>query len=260
MNTLEDRLNNAAEEARQQVSRVHNRPAMSIGVRKRHHRTLASASAGAALFLVFGATAIVMAGGPGLDASSNPGTPSTVAVPIAPAETDTDGAPDTTTTSIWPATPVPPALRDTPLTKAWGSAVTETMQAEGFVPLDMDVFERGMDRGLVHATFTTADGNEWALAFGPWREGEELGDLADLQDRFFIDDPGQDTPDGVLFISGRTDPFYVYLAMDVGIVAVSLQPGVSGSAISQEQLGDLAISIAPTARGLIEADLIEWNT
>lgn len=170
----------------------------------------------------------------------------------------------TTTTIIVAEPKLPPALRGTPLTTAWGEYVVETMamadyeMAEDEIA-DMDVFEKEMDRGLVHATFTV-DGNEWVLAFGPWRDGEYSDDPAVLQDHFFTEKPVLDTTEGLLLMSERSDPSYVYLAMDVGKIAISFQPDVIGSAVPFGDLEALALDLAPIARLLLEADLIEWNT
>lgn len=252
MNVLEDRLNNAAEESRRQIARVDTGPVTSIPARQRHRRALISTVAVAAVFGVFGATALVMSSSPGLDAASEPTVPATIEAPVAASDT----APATTV-----AMPtLPPALRGTALTTAWENTVTETMEAAGYEITDMDVFEKEMDRGLVHATFTTVDGNEWALAFGPWRDGEYSDDPSVLQEQFFTEEPGQETAEGLLLFSERSDPSYVYLAMDVGKIAISFQPDVIGSAVPFEDLGALALNLAPIARQLLEADLIEWDT
>jgi hypothetical protein len=430
MNLLEDRLNSAAEEARQHVAGVGSRPATSIQNRQRHRRALIGTVAVATMFGIFGATALVTSSDPGLDAGSeatvSPTTEGPVAVsevdaapatavpaasdithlvgrisasselsaefgadrlidgdlergwqdaslrgvgaqivleftepvaitevivhpysdeeqffrnwwirgyevrtndlsvPVAgrmvrdpypqvvelnttetfqltfsvnttfPALSDSDNPPysdggkppfdelaiaeiqvfgtpvgDTgtstaTTTTTIVAPQLPPALRGTPLTTAWGEYVVETMamadyeMAEDEIA-DMDVFEKEMDRGLVHATFTV-DGNEWAIAFGPWRDGEYSEDPAVLQEQFSTEKPGQKTAEGLLLISERSDPSYVYLAMDVGKIAISFQPAIIGSAAPLEDLEALALDLAPIVRKLLEADLIEWNT
>ncbi len=169
-----------------------------------------------------------------------------------------------TTTTIVADPQLPPALRGTPLTTAWGEYVVETMAMADYEMTedeiaDMDVFEKEMDRGLVHATFTV-DGNEWALAFGPWRDGEYSEDPVVLQEQFSTEKPGQKTAEGLLLISERSDPSYVYLAMDVGKIAISFQPAIIGSAAPLEDLEALALDLAPIARKLLEANLIEWNT
>lgn len=126
--------------------------------------------------------------------------------------------------------------RGTRLATARGENVVETMAMAGYVIADMDVFEKEMDRGPVHATFTI-DRNEWALAFGPWRDGECPDDPAVLQEHFFTEKPGMETAEGLLLISERFDPSYVYLAMDIGKIAVSFQPDTIGSSVPLEDLG-----------------------
>ncbi len=175
---------------------------------------------------------------------------------------DTTGpasSPTTTTTTIVAEPPLPPAMRETPLTTAWGEHVIETMALPEYEIADMDVFEMEMDRGLVHATITTADGDEWALAFGPWRDGEYSDDPTVLQEHFFTERPGLETAEGLLLISERSNPSYVYLAMDIGKIAVSFKPDTIGAAVPLDDLGALALDLAPIARQLLEADLIEWN-
>jgi len=422
VNTLEDRLNGAAEEARQQIATIDTRPASSIQTRQRHRRALIGTVAVATMFGIFGATALVTSSDPGLDAGSEATVPPTTEAPVAVSEVDTapatvvpaasditylvgkvsasselsaafgadrlidgdfergwqdaslrgvgaeivleftepvaiteiivhpyqdeerfarnywvdmyeirtndlvpaisgrfanfpepqvvrlgtnetftltftvnttfaaepvearppynelaiaeiqvfgtpsggTGNSTATTTTTIVAPQLPPALRGTPLTTAWGEYVVETMamadyeMAEDEIA-DMDVFEKEMDRGLVHATFTV-DGNEWALAFGPWRDGEYSEDPAVLQEQFSTEKPGQKTAEGLLLISERSDPSYVYLAMDVGKIAISFQPAIIGSAAPLEDLEALALDLAPIVRKLLEADLIEWNT
>ncbi|MFV1963256.1 MAG: discoidin domain-containing protein, partial [Acidimicrobiia bacterium] len=173
---------------------------------------------------------------------------------------DTAESTATTTITIVADPQLPPALRGTPLTTAWREYVIETMAMAEYEITDMDVFEKEMDRGLVHATFTTVDGNEWAVAFGPWRDGEYSDDPSVLQEQFSTEKPGQETAEGLLLTSERTNPSYVYLAMDVGKIAISVQPDITGSAVPLKDLEALALDLAPIARLLLEADLIEWNT
>jgi hypothetical protein len=208
----------------------------------------------------FGGTALFV--GSGVESESAPGAgeaapPTTVIDSTVPTS-------DTTTATIVAEPKLPPALRGTPLTTAWGEYVVETMvmagyEMAGYEIAGMDVFEKETDRGLVHATFTV-DGDEWALAFGPWRDGEYSDDPAVLQEHFSTEKPAQETAEGLLLISERSDPSYVYLAMDIGKIAISFQPAIIGSAVPLEELGALALDLAPIARQLLEADLIEWNT
>jgi hypothetical protein len=106
----------------------------------------------------------------------------------------------------------------------------------------------------------TVDGNEWALVFGSWRDGEYSDDPTVLQDHFFTEKPGRETAEGLLLMSERSDPSYVYLAMDIGKIAISFQPDVIGSAGPFGDLEALALNLAPIVRQLLDADLIEWNT
>ena len=199
-----------------------------------------------------------------LDSQQEDATGATTPTTVAPSGVGDAESSISTTTVIVAEPQLPPALRGTPLTKAWGEYVVETMVMAGYEAMDgyeiadMDVFEKEMDRGLVHATFTV-DGDEWALAFGPWRDGEYSDDPAVLQDQFFSQKPGLETAEGLLLISDRSDPSYVYLAMDVGKIAISFQPDVVGAAVPFEDLEALAVRLAPIVRLLLEADLIEWN-
>ncbi|MFV1963175.1 MAG: hypothetical protein ACC658_15235, partial [Acidimicrobiia bacterium] len=82
MNMLEDRLNNAAEETRQQIASVDTRPSTSIRSRQQHRRALIGTVAVAAMFGIFGATALVMSGSAGLGAGSEPTVPPTTEAPV----------------------------------------------------------------------------------------------------------------------------------------------------------------------------------
>lgn len=176
---------------------------------------------------------------------------------VATAEATGELEPATTIVEAMPDS-VPPPLRYTTLTRAWENWVIEAMTSSGFDVDQLDVFEQGMDRGLVHATFTTSDGLAWALAFGPWREGEYPDDPADLPEHFFSSKPGLETDEGLLIVSDRVNPSYVYLAMDIGKIAVSVEP-ISESALvpDMKMLEDLALAAATTVRQLLAADLVE---
>ena len=166
----------------------------------------------------------------------------------------------TTTTVIAVGETAAPAVTGTRLTDAWRESVHEVMVLAEFDVLlkDIEVFEEEMDRGLVHATITTGDGNECVLAFGPWREGENFSDPEALQEHFFAGEAGQESSDGLLFhATERTSPpHYVYLAMDEGKISISVEPLTTSAEVPDLRvLEELALHAAPTVRYLLETHL-----
>ena len=91
MRTLEDRLTQASDEARLQVNQIDTRSATSIRSRQQRSRTLVGTVAVAAMFIVFGATALVMSTQTGQDSASEPGT---TAAPVAVAEASAPAVPN----------------------------------------------------------------------------------------------------------------------------------------------------------------------
>jgi hypothetical protein len=256
MRTLEDRLTDASDDARLQVNQIDTRSATSVRIRQQRSRTLLAAAAVVSMFVAFGATAFVITTETFQNSASEPSASPTTVVPGDVTEGSAEST-ATTSTVIAAESQLPPGLRGTSLTTAWRENVIETMAAAGYEIADIDVFEKEMDRGLVHATFTTVDGDELVLAFGPWRDGEYSDDPAVLREQFFTEKPGQETAEGLLLISERTNPSHVYLAMDVGKIAISFQPAAIASAVPFDDLGALALDLAPIARQLLEANFIQ---
>ncbi len=86
MRTLDDRLNQAGDEARLQVDQINTRSATSIRSRQQRSRVLVGTVAVAAMFIVLGASGLVMSTEAGQESASEPSTPPVTVAPVAVAE------------------------------------------------------------------------------------------------------------------------------------------------------------------------------